>query len=159
MILTTVLGDPVLSLNQRLLRGKPGFNWSTWHIFPNLFEPWGVVVFSFLKRLQLSHFDLLLLHSLIAKAISNLFSRSFCRNTNWSCDKGYESSASTFAGLGSTFAAEWLVTSLSYAVMRIMSDYRSSAVLWSKPGDHMRDLTRIRSYTSELNLESRGRIH
>lgn len=51
------------------------------------------------------------------------------------------------------------MTSLSYAVMRILSDYRSSAVLWLKPGDHMRDLTRIRSYTSELNLENRGRIH
>ena len=85
--------------------------------------PWGVVVFSFsVKKAEIDPFWLTFtsLFDYDSNLISNLFSRSFCRNTNWSCDKGWRVLSFYVCRIRINFRGWVKMTSLSYAVMRMI---------------------------------------
>ena len=122
MILTTVLGDPVLSLYQSLLRSNLWFNWSTWHTLPTLLcrGVWYCSVF--LKKANIDPFWLTFtsLFDYDNNLISNLFTRSFCRNTNCSCDKGWRALSFYVCRIRINFRGWVKMTSLSYVVIRMI---------------------------------------
>ena len=85
--------------------------------------PWGVVVFSFsVKKAEIDPFWLTFtsLFDYDSNLISNLFSRSFCRNTNWSCDKGWRVLSFYVCRIRINFRGWVKMTSLSYVVIRMI---------------------------------------